>query len=158
MEEFKMKIGIIIHSHTGNTFSVAEKLKEEFLSKGHIVTLEQVTAVNEDPQAAANVELKTIPDTAQYDMLIFGAPVRAFSLSPVMLLYLNQLPSLDGKKISCFVTQQLPFPWLGGKGAIKQMKKAIIAKNGTVHETAVVNWSSKKREDLITDLISRLTK
>ena len=153
-----MNIGIIVHSHTSNTLSVAEKLKEKFMADGHLVTLEQVTAVNEDPASATNVELLAIPDTNGYDMIIFGAPVRAFSLSPVMLLYLNQLPSLQGKKISCFVTQQLPFACLCGNRSIKQMKKAIIAKNGTVHETGVVNWSSKKREDLITDLISRLTK
>ena len=152
-----MNIGIIVHSHTGNTLSVAEKLKDKFLAEGHLVTLEQVTAVNEDPAAAANVELKTIPDIAGYDVLILGSPVRAFSLSPVMLLYLNQLPSLQGKKISCFVTQQLPFAWMGGNRSIKQMKKAIISKNGTVVETGVVNWSSKKREDLITDIINRLT-
>lgn len=153
-----MNIGIIVHSHTGNTLSVAEKLKEKFLSEGHLVNLEQVTAVNEDPAAAANVDLKTIPDTVGYDMLIFGAPVRAFSLSPVMLLYLNQLPSLQDIKISCFVTQQLPFAWLGGNRSIKQMKKAVIAKNGTVQKSGVVNWSSKKRDDLITDLINILTK
>jgi len=153
-----MNIGIIVHSHTSNTLSVAEKLKEKFMADGHLVTLEQVTAVNEDPAAAANVELLAIPDTNGYDMIIFGAPVRAFSLSPVMLLYLNQLPSLQGKKISCFVTQQLPYAWLGGNRSVKQMKKAVIAKNGMVHETGVVNWSSKKREDLITDLIKRVTK
>ncbi|SEW18430.1 flavodoxin family protein [[Clostridium] fimetarium] len=153
-----MNIGIIVHSHTGNTLSVAEKIKEKFIAEGHLVTLEQVIAVNEDPGAAANVELKTIPDITGYDMIIFGAPVRAFSLSPVMLLYLNQLSSLQGKKISCFVTQQLPFTWLGGNRSIKQMKKAVIAKKGTVNETGVVNWSSKNREDLITDFINKLAK
>ena len=74
------------------------------------------------------------------------------------MLYLDQLSSLQGKKISCFVTQQLPFAFMGGNRSIKQMKKAVIAKNGTVHATGVVNWSSKTREDLITDLINRLTK
>ena len=47
---------------------------------------------------------------------------------------------------------------MGGNRSIKQMKKAIISKKGTVDETGVVNWSSKKREDLITDIINRLTK
>jgi len=153
-----MNIGIIVHSHTGNTLLVAERLKEKFVAQGHVVILEQVTAVNEDPAAAANVELKAIPDITGYDMIILGAPVRAFSLSPVMLLYLNQLPSLQGKNINCFVTQQLPFAWLGGNRSIKQIKKAIATKNGTVHETGVVNWSSKTREDLITNVIDRLTK
>lgn len=69
-----MKVGIIIHSHTGNTLSVAERLKEKLVAVGHQATIDQVTAVNEDP--SAKVELKTMPDTSTYDALIFGAPVR----------------------------------------------------------------------------------
>ncbi len=30
-----MKIGIIVHSHTGNTLSVAQKIKERLVSGGH---------------------------------------------------------------------------------------------------------------------------
>lgn len=37
-----MKIGIILHSQTGNTLSVANKLKEKLISLGHTVNLEQV--------------------------------------------------------------------------------------------------------------------
>lgn len=88
-----MKIGIIVHSHTGNTLSVAQKIKEKLLTAGHSVNLEQVTAVNEDSVAAGKIQLKTIPDVSTYDILIFGAPVNGFSLSQVMKEYLLQIPS-----------------------------------------------------------------
>lgn len=152
-----MKVGIIVHSHTGNTLSVAERLKEELISAGHSVNLERVTAMNEDPSASKNVQLRTIPDTSRYDALIFGAPVRAFSLSPVMKAYLSQIPSLQGKKTGCFVTQSFPFPWMGGNQTISVMKKACESKAAQIYETGIVNWSHKKREERIADVIHKLS-
>lgn len=151
-----MKVGIIVHSHTGNTLSVAQKLMEALQTAGHLVTIEQVEAVNEDPSAAGNIQLKTIPDPSPYDTLIFGAPVRAFSLSPVMKAYLAQVASLKGKKVGCFVTEQLPFSWMGGNQAIGQLKKAVVKKEANVFSTGVVNWSNKQRETKITEVIKRL--
>jgi len=153
-----MKIGIIVHSFTGNTLKVAEKLKEELISIGHNVKLEQVTAVNEDPKQANKVELKNIPDVSSYDAVIFGCPVRGFSLSPVMKLYLSQVSSLKGKKISCFVTHHFPFAWMGGNSTIKQFKAASEAKEGVVTESGIVNWSSKNREKNILEVVERLSK
>ncbi len=151
-----MKIGIIIHSHSGNTLSVAQKIKDRLAAAGHSVNLEQVTAVNGDPKEARNVQLKDIPDTSKYDLLIFGAPVWAFSLSPVMKLYLSQLPSMQGKKIGCFVTQQLRFRFMGGNNAISQMKKACQSKGGSIYETGIVNWSHKQREARIEEVVQKL--
>ena len=42
-----MKIGILVHSKTGNTYSVAEKLEERLLKEGHLVTFEKVIAEND---------------------------------------------------------------------------------------------------------------
>lgn len=151
-----MKVGIIIHSHTGNTLSVAQKLRDSLLTAGHSVNLERVTVVNENPSAAGNVQLQSIPDTRDYDVLIFGAPVRAFSLSPVMKAYLSQLPSLQGKKAGVFVTQFFPSPWMGGSRAINQMKKACESKGINVSETGIVNWSNKQREKMISDVLVKL--
>ncbi|MFZ5986519.1 MAG: flavodoxin family protein [Bacillota bacterium] len=153
-----MKVGIIVHSHTGNTLAVAQRLKEKLLAKGHSVNLEQVMAVNEDPSAAGNIQLKTVPDISDYDGLIFGAPVRAFSLSPVMKAYLSQLPSLKGKKVGCFVTQYFPYGWMGGTRSVKQMKKFCEAKDENVFAAGIVNWSHKEREKRITDVLERLTR
>ena len=148
-----MKIGIIVHSHTGNTLSVANKLKDELIKKKYDVNVEQVIAVNEEPSAVTNIELKNIPEINTYDMLIFAAPVRGLSLSPVMKAYLLQIPSLQGKKVKCFVTQFFPFEWMGGKQSINQMKNLCKSKGVDVFETGIVNWSSKKREKKIECII-----
>ena len=152
-----MNVGVIIHSHTGNTLSVGEKLKETISNKGHIVHLQRVRAMNEDPAAAGKIELSEIPDISGYDTVIFAAPVRAFSLSPVMKTYLSQLPDLSNKKIFCFVTQQLPRPWMGGNRAIKQMIQLITEKGGKVSDQSIVNWSCKDREAQITDILQRFS-
>lgn len=151
-----MKVGIIVHSHTGNTLSVAQKLKEQLLAAGHSVTLEQVTAVNESPSAGGKIQLKTIPDPSSYDALIIGAPVQGFSLSPVMKVYLSQIPSLKGKKVSCFTTQLFPFAWMGGNRAIEQTKKACKTKGVNISETGIINWSRKDRDRKIRDVIEKL--
>jgi NAD(P)H dehydrogenase (quinone) len=151
-----MNIGIIIHSHTGNTLAVGEKLKDTLLAAGHQVRLERVTAVNEDPSARTKIVLESAPAIGDYDAVIFGAPVRAFSLSPVMKAYLQQLPDMQGKKAGAFVTEFFPFPWMGGNQAIGQLKKACAAKGIQVNPTGVVNWSNKKREAMIADVVSRL--
>lgn len=153
-----MNIGIIVHSKTGNTLSVAERLKERLEPDGNTVTIERVIPENDDPAAAAKSPLKESPDTTPYEMLIFAAPVWAFSLSTVMKKYLDQLPDLQGKKVNCFVTHQFPYAWLGGNRAISQMKKALSGKGVNVNETGVVNWSNKERERNISEVIEKLSK
>lgn len=151
-----MKVGVIVHSKTGNTLSVAKRIQDKLIAAGHSVNLEQVVAVNEDPSAAGNIKLKTIPDTSIYDMLIFGAPVHGFSLSPVMKLYLSQLQTLKGKKVGCFITQSFPFPWMGGSRSIRQMITICKDKSGNVYEAGIVNWSNKERERKIADILEKV--
>jgi len=153
-----MNIGIILHSHTGHTLSVAQGLKEAFETLGHSVNIERVSAVNEDPQAAVKAVLKTIPEISGYDLLVFGAMVRGFSLSPVMNLYLTNLPSLEAKRVGLFVTEQLPKPWMGGNRAIKQMRQACETKKAVIYKTGVINWSNKQRQQQIVNLIEAFTK
>lgn len=153
-----MKIGIIIHSHTGNTLNVAERLKEELTKVGNLVSLEQVIAINEEPSKSGSIELKTKPDISSYDVLIFGAPVRAFSLSPVMKAYLLQVQSLKGKKVSCFVTQAFPYAWMGGNRSISQMKNSCESKGATILETGIVNWPQKQREKNILEVLEKMSK
>lgn len=153
-----MKIGIIVHSHTGHTLSVAERLRDRLISEGNEAAIEQVTAVNEDPNAAPNAVLKDIPQTEGYDVLLFGAPVRGFALSPVMKLYLSGLPEMEDKKVGCFVTQTFRWPWLGGNGSIKTMKTVCEGKGARVFDTGIVNWSHPERDKLIDDMVLKLSK
>lgn len=56
-----MKTGIIIHSSTGNTLSVAERVAAACRAHGSDVRVERVTAMDESPQARS-VTLRDIPD------------------------------------------------------------------------------------------------
>ena len=87
-------------------------------------------------------------------MIILGAPVHAFSLSRVMMAYLEQLTSLGEKKVYCFVTQGLPKPWLGGNRAIKTMKRLCTEKGAEPFKTGVVNWNSKQKNAQIEDIVA----
>lgn len=151
-----MKIGIIIHSMTGNTNSVGQKLKDKFLLAKHIVSVEKVEAENDEQAEIAKIKFISSPDISSFDAIVFGAPVRAFSLSPVMSAYLNRLGTLEGKKTACFVTQQFPFPWMGGNRAIKQMSALIDAKGGKPMGSGIINWSSKERDRRIEDVVRSL--
>lgn len=153
-----MRIGIIVFSRTGNTLSVGERLKESLLAGGQTVNLEQVRVVNVDPNAKEKIKLKSIPDITLYDYVIIGAPVQAFSLSPVMKAYLDQLPQLQGKKVACFVTQHFPKPWMGGSRALKQIAGIISQKGGKVTATGNVNWTNRAREEQINELLVRLSR
>ncbi len=157
LEGETLKVGIIIHSHTGNTLSVAERIREGLVNAGHTVNLEQVKAVNGDPNSQDKIEFSIIPDTAQYDILIFGAPVWAFSLSRIMSEYLKQLSSLEGKQVCCYVTHQFPFAWMGGNRSVRQLAELCSGKGGNVIKKGVISWSSKKREDKINALVADIT-
>ncbi|WP_373482799.1 flavodoxin family protein [Acetobacterium sp.] len=152
-----MKIGIILYSYSGNTLSVGERLKVLLLKKGHEVSLKRIKASDEAPNSGKPIQLTEIPDTSQYDEIILGAPVRAFSLNPIMKAYLAKLPDLQGKKISCFVTEHFPKAWMGGNHAIKQIKRMVSAKNGNIADCGVVNWSNAIREEQINEMLSRFS-
>lgn len=153
-----MKIGIIVHSHTGNTYSVAQALKEKLLAAGHSVCLESVTAANEDQNEAEKVQLISRPCIDEYDALIFGAPVRGFSLSPVMTAYLSRLKSHPRKNIACFVIQFFPFPSMGGNRAMDQMKELCNSIGLRVCGTGIVNWSNINRRKKTSDIVEGFNK
>ncbi len=69
-----------------------------------------------------------------------------------MTAYLEQIPSLQDKKIACFVTKGLPFNWTGGNKAISKMKEICQSKGGTVVGTDIIIWrgnTDEKIEELI---------
>jgi flavodoxin len=144
-----MKIGLIVYSQTGNTVSVAEKIKVKLEEQGHTVTLEQIRISGKTPAQPGKFELTDIPAVEGYEALILGAPVQAFSLNPVMKTYLAQLPKLDGKKVALFVTKGLSALWLGGTGAIKIMKQECESRGAKVVGSAIVPWGTARREDII---------
>ena len=85
-----MKIGIIVHSQTEHTYSVAQKLRETLISAGHEVDLKRVVTAGDAPPGSKDIKFESMPEVDIYEGLIFGAPVHAFSLSPAMKLIWNR--------------------------------------------------------------------
>jgi len=153
-----MKIGIIVHSNTGNTLSVAKRLEKTFSENGHRAKVKKLKLPEDFKPGSSDIEFLSVPSLDKYDCLVFGSPVEAFSLSAVMVKYLKEkAPSLKGRKGLLYVTKALPFNWTGGNRAIKQMKKLVSAKGGKVMETGIVVWKEKHREGRIADVVERFT-
>ncbi len=153
-----MNIGIIVYSQTGNTYSVAQKLKEKLLAVGHSANIEQIETIGEVKEGEKNIQFKTLPEIGIYDALVFASMVQAFSLSLVMKSYLTQIGSLKGKKVACFVTKGLPFHWTGGNHAISQMKSICESKDATIVGTGIIVWKNKQREKMIDNMTETLSK
>lgn len=153
-----MKIGIVIHSKTGHTAGVGQKILAELVQNGYLAEYQTVSARNDAEMKVELVELEGVPSLESYDVVILGAPVRAFSLSPVMKSYLRQVKTGQSQTVLCFVTHQFPFPWMGGNQAIRQFKAACESKGMKVIQTKVVDWSSKNRETSIANLVDGFTK
>lgn len=151
-----MEIGIIVYSQTEHTYSVAESLQENLLAAGHSVNIERVTPEGEVHQGSKGITFQNQPNISEYDAMIFGSPVHAFNLAPAMKAYLEQIPSLQDKKIVCYVTKSLPFHRTGGNQAISQMKKLCQSKGGTVMGTGIIVWRGG-REKEIQELIEKFS-
>ena len=153
----KMKIGIIVYSQTGNTFEVAQRLQSALVERGQDAELTRLQVVGEAKPGVKDFQFESLPDTERYDAVIFGAPVHAFSLAPMMNSYLRQAEGLHGKRISLFVTQHFPYTWMGGGRAVGQMRGLCESKGALVGATGVVNWSNKARQQQIEKAIREIS-
>jgi flavodoxin len=152
-----MKIGIITYSQTGHTRDVAAQLAEK-LQQNHSVDSIHIEGSADDKKDPRKITLQAIPEISDYDCLILGAPVHAFSLAPAMETLLKHWPSLHGKPVGLIMTQHFPYPWMGGNRAMSQFKNLCQGKDGKIFATAIVNWGNKKRPDQISNLITDFSK
>ncbi len=153
-----MKMGIVVYSQTGNTYQVAQKLQEALLDEGHSVNIERINVADEKQREINKIQILSIPDLSTYDALIFGAPVHAFSLSHPMATFMPQIPTLEDKKITCFVTKGLPLNVTGGNQAIGVMKKICEPKGGDVCGSGIIVWKKdhEKQISKLTEEMCRL--
>jgi flavodoxin len=156
-----MNIGILVHSQTGHTHSVAQRIEKKLTEQGHTCRIEQIRARDEEAiskgQVMQPIQLINPPDPLAYDALILGAPVWGFSLSKIMNAYLDRLPKLSGKKVACFITQSFPHPIFGGNRSLRQLKSACQQMGASVYASGIVNWSNSRREDQIENLVKSLS-
>ena len=157
-----MKIGMIIHSMTGNTSHVAERIKNRLEDDGHQVSLEKLfIVVGEDlkEDKIENIEFEPLSiDISQVDMLIIGCPVRGFSASPPIKAFLAKTEDLRQKDIMVFVTHAFPYSWMGGKTAIKQLRKIFGEMGTSVVHCGIIDWKNARREQQIEDLVDSMAR
>lgn len=145
-----MKIGLIVHSITGNTLSVCRKLELKLAENGHDVELKEIKTQGKLNRKENKVDFAELPSLEGYDALVFGSHTEAFQLEQTMQLYFDKVGTLKGKDVACISTHQFPFKWMGGSNAVKKMKSICEGKGAKVLGTAVVDWSpeSKRNEKI----------
>lgn len=142
-----MRIGMIIHSQTGHTLSVAEKAGDRLRAAGHEVTLIALkTATPASGPARASAEPLVFPPLTGFDGLVFGSHVEAGGLAPAMRQALSGMASITGKKAACLVTQHFPFAWLGAKRALLQMDVLCLGKGASAVIGTSVQWGARDRD------------
>ena len=151
-----MKIGIIVHSYSGNTLAVAQKIRDKLVQAGHSAEIDQIKIRGGEQPNNPSFIIDNPPIPSGYDAYVFGAPVRGFSISPVISAYLKQISSLKDQKVACFVTKQLNSNWTGGTRAITGMKNICESKGGIVVGTGIVFWKSKNRDATIGELADKM--
>jgi flavodoxin len=152
-----MKIGIVVFSYTGNTASAAEEIKKSLVKKGHTVRIEKIETDGDAQKMRNDIKFRTIPKTGQYDALIFGSPVWAFHLNPIMNRYLSDIPSLEGKKSAVYVTKDLKPHWTGGNQSVRKMKKLVEKKGGKVLGTGIIVWKKTGPDDEMPEVVKRIS-
>ena len=101
-----MKTAIIVHSLTGNTLSVAQRLKDSLEKRGGDVHLENVVpsgGENKNEMDLTKISFPSRLDLEDFDNIVIAGPVRGFSMSPVLKAYFEK-SSLKNRKVYMFVS------------------------------------------------------
>ncbi|MGB4589755.1 MAG: hypothetical protein WBI17_11055 [Clostridiaceae bacterium] len=154
-----MKVLTVLHSLTGHTLYVVNKLNDKLKENGIQVDLERLEPVGGEVRSEMDfqrIKLQPKYNVKDYDVVIFAGPVRGFSMSMVIKSYLLSLLTLDNKKVFCIVTHFFPFPGMGGTNAIKQMKNEVIDLGGEVVDTEIINWKAFGREKKINAVVTTI--
>jgi flavorubredoxin len=145
-----MKIGVFVHSKTGNTARLALAVTHALREKGHDVAVELLRPVGKVNPGSPHVEFRNLPDATGYEAVLVGGPIWAFSASPVVTSAIKQIPGLKGKKALYFLTSFLPGPVSGCKRAQARVSGLLQEAGSVVLEGCSLSWGlwcSKKRLD-----------
>jgi len=134
-----LNIGIIFHSSTGNTRALAQKIESKLIERNHSVTLRELKTDKpvKSGKQKNDFTITNLPDCADYDAILVGSPVWAFSASPVVINAIESLQNISGKIALPFVTMGFPFPFMGGTSAIRDMNKHMNQKGAILRTGAI---------------------
>lgn len=113
VEADKPKVLVVYYSKSGNTEAVAKMIQER--TSGDIYEIETLRTYTRERPAAADIpkeeretgnlpELKgTLPDVAQYDVILIGSPIWWYTVSTPVMTFLRDT-DFQGKTVAGFYT------------------------------------------------------
>jgi flavodoxin len=125
-----MKIGIIVHSQSGHTAAFAKAIAAKCSEHGHDVDTILLMTTGLSRPSSRRFTISNAPgdtELAQFDAVLVGGPVWAFTASPVVMKYLASIGTLKGKKAIAFVTMGLPWKAFGASRALYAMTRKLEA-------------------------------
>jgi flavodoxin len=134
-----MNVGIIVYSLGGHTLSVSRRLEEALTKSGHQASLIRLETVGPARASAEDADLKAAPAVDSYDAVVFCTPVRGGVPASPMRRYLEQIPTLAGKKVACMVTHFFPPQW-GASQTIALLKATCESKGASFCGSGSVRW------------------
>jgi len=143
-----MKIGIIYFSHMGHTQKVAENASEALRQAGFDVDCTQLIPKEPLDLRAERVPVEEIPQVVPYDLLVLGTPVHGGRMSAPMRYFLDEMPSIKGKKILALATHFFRKGW-GAVQTIQQMQKICEIAGADFLGFVNVKWLSLFRSKQI---------
>ncbi|MBD3346340.1 MAG: flavodoxin [Chitinivibrionales bacterium] len=153
-----MNAGIIVYSQTGHTVHVARALADLLRKNGHDADIQMLRTNGIVKPGARDFTIVNTPEIDQFDTLIFGTPVWAFTAAPVIIKYLTSLSSLKGKKTLPFAVKALPFSWTGGKQAINKITEMLVLSGAEVCEGEIVHYARKPSDEKIGEIAESMYK
>ncbi len=154
-----MHIGIFIHSQSGHSSAIGLAVTQKLRESGHEVDIELIRTAGRVRPLMKHVELmEEVPDMAAYDAVIFGGPILAHAVSPVIVSFIKEIPRLKGKKALCFTTSGFPTSISGARGGLKKLSGLLQELEAIVCEGEPVYWGfycGKKRIEQAADRIRR---
>lgn len=151
-----MHIGVIVYSHTGHTWAVANQLSERLRSLGHECALERI--VTDSPMdPGVNVVRSSAPLVgAKYDCVVLCCPVRGGLPAPPMETYVSHIGSLAGTKVACLVTGFFPVASWGRDQSLARLREVCESKGATVCGSSSVGWFSMQRRKRIAQAVDTI--
>jgi NAD(P)H dehydrogenase (quinone) len=137
---FFIKIGIFVHSQSGNTAKLGLAVTKALRGKGHDVSVELLRPVGKVNPWSRSVTFRTMPEMEEFDIVLFGGPNWAFGSSPVIVSLLKQLSTLKGKKTLFFITSLLPDSFSGAKRGIARVNELSDGLGATVLPGVPLFW------------------
>jgi len=158
-----MNIGIFIHSQSGHCSALGMAITQKLRSQGNEVDIQLIQPIGRVHPRMKHVELREeVPNLSNYDVLVWGGPIWAFTASPVICSFIKDIPTLKGKKALCFTTSGFPEPLSGAKGAHKKLSGLLEELGATVLEGEAMFWglsAGKKKIDTVVERIcGKITK